>query len=251
MNTTFKYTLGALGAAALVCVMVASVYAIRYFNAQNENAARKQSLTEPSISLEGYSCDIPPSTQTTYYSVTVRTSDANIQVLQSNLEDKIHALGGSVVASTKAKVWDAEAGQSNSGTINATVSVAKTDAFIASLKGMVATPDYTENESRSTNDSNSLRFNCISTLESLKGLAESEKLYLSQLSAGSVQTQYPSTSGPYPSLPGVQSGSPSTDLVQALTTLRQSATGYKSSLDSQRDLYNKTVININIRIIPG
>ncbi|MFA6415092.1 MAG: hypothetical protein WC217_00555 [Candidatus Paceibacterota bacterium] len=242
-----KYSLIGLGALALIAIVIVAAYAVSYLrtqstaiNLQNEAAARQATLTAPSISLEGVSCDIPADAKTQYYSIVIRTSNANIATKQQQIASIIQTLGGTISNTNQYKATDRDAGYSLYADTNASLPLAQAGNFISQLKNSVTSPDYTENESNFIQDAATARQNCQSSLDQLKNVASTEQLYLSQLTsdqaAGSSLTPISDKSNL---------------ITQKLMEVRQNASGYKSGITSIMSSLNKAQVTVTIKEIPG
>jgi hypothetical protein len=271
-----KYALIGLGVLVLISAIVAMFYWISYFREQSatlklQNDAASE-LKKPSISLDGVSCNIASDAKTQSYSIVIRTSSPAIDSKQQQIEDRIKTLGGTIASASQGKIYDQDAGYGNSATINASLPLAKAGTLISQIKSDLVSPDYAEDENNSIQDSAMLRQTCEYNLDSLKNLASTETLYLSQLSSGQITTptspSYPSPSypvhpvpppSPYPPSPPPPSVSPSPyyssegygSVIQNLINIRQNAHGLRNGIESIMGQLNKTQITVSIKEIPG
>lgn len=242
-----KYSLIGLGAVALIAVVIAAAYAVLYFRTQNatldlqnEAAARQAALTAPSISTDGISCNISPDAKTQFYSIVIRTSNANITAKQQQTMDMIKTLGGTVISTNQDKINDRDAGYSLSANINASLPLAQAANFISQMKGGIVSPDYTENENNYIQDAVTARQNCQTNLDQLKNLASTEQLYLSQLTSDQAANS---------SLTPISDKS--NLITQKLMEVRQNASSYKNGVTNILSQLNNAQITITIREIPG
>ncbi len=242
-----KYALIGLGALALIALVVAAVYAVSYFRAQNaaitfqnDAAAKQAAVTAPSISLAGISCDIARDAKTQYYSLVIRTTNANVGAKQKQVIDRIQALGGTISANNQTKITDREAGYSLSANLNAALPLAQANAFISQIKSDVVPPDYTEDENNYVQDAAAARQTCQTSLDQLKNLASTEALYLNQITSDQAA---PSTLTPI--------SDKSNLITQKLMDVRQNASNYRNNIDSVLNQLNKTLLTITIKEIPG
>jgi hypothetical protein len=234
-----------------LAVIGASWYAVSYFREkklvlqeqnkqQSEEAARVASLTEPSISLDNLSCDIDAGAKIQDYSVTLRTVATNIDNRQRQIEGDIKAIGGSVISTSKGNVYDRSAGYIDSATLNVSIPIGQADKFISQLRSGLVALEYLENENNYVQDSSGIRQMCQSNLDYLKNLRSTEVIYLGQLNSGQI------------SAPSAVSASDKSDsITKNLIELRQTASAYKSTIDSMTSRLNKANMNITIRGIQG
>ncbi len=234
-----KIILYSLLGVAVGAVIAVSIYSIKYFSAQTrETENRSQEIknklanSEPKIVVPADNCDLPAGyVKNRFY---LDFSSIDVDKSKKSVDDLIIGAGGDILSVSDGRypVNDPSIIQRQVGFF-ISLPQDKFKSFVAEMKKIAASPNFSENESINQETEYNVETYCRNSLRAIKQLRQQEATYLDQLQSSDI------------------SFGNKQEIINALTSLRQQAEDNVENIKTWTQKSDRSEINITIREIVG